>query len=332
MTTVAPPTAPAELSRDERRRLSAGTRAERRFGWMLCAPAVIVMAAVAFYPIGYAIYLSLQRYDLRFPQFTHFVGLSNYGVVLSSGLWWRAFAVTVIITVVSVAVELVLGMALAMLLHRTPLWRGLVRTSILIPYGIVTVAAAYSWQDLSTDRTVLVGAVNDHLTAKFQAQGVGGRIEAGYRVAVFDEFGVTPYAAGQAQSLRLPSYSETDASGLAAFALSYGAKTTTDSRSELGARFDTRFMTGDQSRLILRARAAWAHDFSAGPSANATFQTLPGFGFTVFGAAPDRDSALTSASAEYKLGNGVSFLAKFDGQFGDTTRVYAGTGAVRVAW
>ena len=196
----------------------------------------------------------------------------------------------------------------------------------------LSAAAAYSWQDLSTDRTVLVGAVNDHLTAKFQAQGVGGRIEAGYRVAVFDEFGVTPYAAGQAQSLRLPSYSETDASGLAAFALSYGAKTTTDSRSELGARFDTRFMTGDQSRLILRARAAWAHDFSAGPSANATFQTLPGFGFTVFGAAPDRDSALTSASAEYKLGNGVSFLAKFDGQFGDTTRVYAGTGAVRVAW
>jgi multiple sugar transport system permease protein len=142
--TVAAP-ASAELSRTERRRLSEATRAERRFGWLLCAPAVIVMAAVAFYPIGYAIYLSLQRYDFRFPKLTHFVGLSNYGVVLSSGIWWHAFVVTLIITVVSVAVELVLGMAFAMLLHWTPLWRALVRTSILLPYGIVTVAAAFSW-------------------------------------------------------------------------------------------------------------------------------------------------------------------------------------------
>jgi outer membrane autotransporter protein len=91
-------------------------------------------------------------------------------------------------------------------------------------------------------------------------------------------------------------------------------------------------MMSEQSLLIMRARAAWAHDFTAGPSANATFQTLPGFGFTVFGAAPDRDSALASASAEYKLANGVSFLAKFDGQFGNNTQVYAGTGAVRIAW
>jgi multiple sugar transport system permease protein len=146
MTTAAPPQAPAELTRAERRRLSEATRAERRFGWMLCAPAVIVMAVVAFYPIAYAIYLSLQRYDFRFPKLTHFVGLSNYGVVLSSGAWWQAFVVTVIITVVTVAVELVLGMALALLLHRTPIWRAMVRTSILIPYGIVTVAAAFSWQ------------------------------------------------------------------------------------------------------------------------------------------------------------------------------------------
>ena len=143
--TVAAPAA-AELSRTERRRLSEATRAERRFGWMLCAPAVIVMAAVAFYPIGYAIYLSLQRYDFRFPQLTHFVGLANYGVVLSSGIWWQAFVVTLIIMVISVAVEFVLGFSFAFILHRTPLWRNLVRTSLLIPYGIVTVAAAFSWQ------------------------------------------------------------------------------------------------------------------------------------------------------------------------------------------
>src|ERR1700747_3112008 len=105
MTTVAPPQAPADLTRAERRRLSEATRAERRFGWLLCAPAVSVMAAVAFYPIVYAIYLSLQRYDLRFPQQTHFVGLSNYGTVLSSSIWWQAFAVTIIVMAISVATE-----------------------------------------------------------------------------------------------------------------------------------------------------------------------------------------------------------------------------------
>jgi multiple sugar transport system permease protein len=176
MTTVAPPQAPEELGRDERRRLSQASRAERRFGWLLCAPAVIVMAAVAFYPIGYALYLSLQRYDLRFPRDTHFVGLSNYGAVLSSSIWWHAFVVTVIITVISVAVELVLGMAFAMLLYYAPLWRGLVRTSILLPYGIVTVAAAYSWQFAWTPGVGylanLLPAGSAPLTGQWQAVGL----------------------------------------------------------------------------------------------------------------------------------------------------------------
>ncbi len=133
-------------ARGRRRRLSEGARAERRLGWLLCAPAVIVMIAVTAYPIAYAIYLSLQRYDLRFPNLAHFVGLSNYGAVLSSSYWWHALVVTVIITVVSVAIEFVLGMLLALLMYRTLFGRGTVRTTILIPYGIVTVAAAYGWQ------------------------------------------------------------------------------------------------------------------------------------------------------------------------------------------
>jgi multiple sugar transport system permease protein len=126
--------------------LSAGARAERRLGWLLCAPAVIVMLAVTAYPIGYAVWLSLQRYDLRFPAARQFVGLANYATVLTSSLWWTALGVTVFITVVSVAVELVLGMGLAMIMRWALVGRGAVRTAILIPYGIVTVVAAYSWQ------------------------------------------------------------------------------------------------------------------------------------------------------------------------------------------
>src|SRR5260370_36263235 len=74
-----------------------------------------------------------------------FVGLSNYGAVLSSPYWWQALKVTAIITVFSVAISLVLGMLLALLMHRTLFGRGTVRTAALIPYGIVTVAAAYGW-------------------------------------------------------------------------------------------------------------------------------------------------------------------------------------------
>lgn len=148
--TEAPAAAQAEAGATRRRGrkppLSEGKRAERRLGWMLCAPAVIVMLAVTAYPIGYAIYLSLQRYDLRFPSQAEFIGLANYGTVLASGFWWHALAVTLIITVISVAIELVLGMLIALLMHRTLYLRGAVRTAVLVPYGIVTVVAAFSWQ------------------------------------------------------------------------------------------------------------------------------------------------------------------------------------------
>jgi multiple sugar transport system permease protein len=126
--------------------LSEGKKAERRLGWLLCAPAALVMVAVTAYPVIYSVWLSLQRFDLKFPDQREFVGLDNYVTVLSNGFWWTAFGVTMLITVVSVAVELVLGMALALIMHRTLVGRGLVRTSVLIPYGIVTVVAAFSWR------------------------------------------------------------------------------------------------------------------------------------------------------------------------------------------
>jgi trehalose/maltose transport system permease protein len=149
MTTEAPTTrvpGPRAEPQPGGRRLSEGARAERRLAWLLIAPAVIVMVAVTAYPIAYALYLSVQRYDLRFPNQAKFIGLDNYQAVLSSPYWWRALWVTLVITVISVAIELVLGMGLAIVMHRAIFGRGTVRTSILIPYGIVTVAAAFSWQ------------------------------------------------------------------------------------------------------------------------------------------------------------------------------------------
>jgi multiple sugar transport system permease protein len=121
-------------------------KAERKLGWLLCAPAVVVMLAVTAYPVLYAVYLSLLRADLRFPNDRTWVGLNNYGTVLSSSLWWNDVLHTVIITIASVAIELVLGMALAIVMHRAIFGRGLIRTSALIPYGIVTVVAAFAWR------------------------------------------------------------------------------------------------------------------------------------------------------------------------------------------
>lgn len=123
-----------------------GTRAERRLGLLLCAPAALVMLVVAGWPIVYSFLLSFQRYDLRFPEDRGWIGFDNYTTVLTNQYWWTAFGITTVIMLISVAIELVLGMALAMILHRTLVARGLLRTTVLIPYGIVTVVAAYGWK------------------------------------------------------------------------------------------------------------------------------------------------------------------------------------------
>lgn len=156
--------------------LSRGRRAERNLAWMLCAPAVLVMVAVTAYPIGYAVYLSLRRSDLRFPDAAGFIGLDNYVTVLSSPFWWRALGVTLFITLVSVAIELVLGMVLAIVMHRTIFWRGAVRTAVLVPYAIVTVVAAFGWAYAWTPGigylAALLPAGSAPLTETWQALGI----------------------------------------------------------------------------------------------------------------------------------------------------------------
>jgi multiple sugar transport system permease protein len=121
-------------------------RAENRLGQRLVAPAVVLMLLVTAWPMFQALYLSLFRYRLTAPDDREFVGLSNYGTVLTDGLFWQDTLNTVLIMVFTVAVELVIGFVFAMVMHRVIFARGVIRTSILIPYGIVTVVSAYSWQ------------------------------------------------------------------------------------------------------------------------------------------------------------------------------------------
>ncbi len=119
---------------------------ERRLGLRLSAPAFLVMILVTAYPLGYAVVLSLFSYRLTDPEGRELVGLENYWVVLTDPVWWGAVGTTAIITVISVAVELVLGFGFAWVMFRIVRGRSFVRTAILVPYGIITVVSAFIWR------------------------------------------------------------------------------------------------------------------------------------------------------------------------------------------
>ena len=196
----------------------------------------------------------------------------------------------------------------------------------------LSAALAYGWQDITTDRTVTIAGI-DRLRAEFNANAYSGRLEGGWRFIApwMGGIGLTPYAAAQFTTFDLPAYAEQAVSGSGAFALSYAARSVTDTRSELGLRSDKAFAMQD-SVLTLRGRLAWAHDFNPDRATSATFQALPGASFVVNGAAQAREAALTTAAAEMKWLNGWSAAATFEGEFSDVTRSYAGKGSVRYAW
>jgi outer membrane autotransporter protein len=198
--------------------------------------------------------------------------------------------------------------------------------------GPLYIAAALAFTNnwMSTNRI----ALGDQLNARFDAQSYGGRLEGGYRYVVpvsGTVIGATPYAAVQAQSFHTPSYSETDATG-GGFGLSYNPMNASDTRSELGARFDEASVLNNSMPLILRARAAWAHDWVSNPALGAVFEGLPGASFVVNGAAPPKNSALATVGADLHVTRAVSVTTKFDGDFAGKSQTYAGTATVRYIW
>jgi uncharacterized protein with beta-barrel porin domain len=173
----------------------------------------------------------------------------------------------------------------------------------------------------------------DSLRARFTANAWSGRVEGGYRFVAswLGGFGVTPYTAGQFTTLWLPSYAEGVVTGSNMFALAYGSRDVTDTRSELGLRTDKSFAL-PTAILTLRGRAAWAHDFNPDRTVSATFQTLPGASFVVNGARQARDAALTTASTELQWLSGFSLAGTFEGEFSKVMRSYAGKAVARYTW
>ena len=200
-------------------------------------------------------------------------------------------------------------------------------------YGVTWYGPAYLAGSLAfgnywftTNRT----ALGDQLRANFIGQSYGARFESGYRYAVLPTLGVTPYAAVELQDFHTPSYSEGDLTG-GGFGLAYNALSATDVRTELGGRFDAPTLAYGRP-LVLYGRLAWAHDFVSTPLLNATFQLLPGSGFTVFGAPIAHDSALASAGAQLFLTHNWSLIGTFNGQFASGSQTYTGSGTLRYTW
>jgi multiple sugar transport system permease protein len=167
------------------------TRAENRLGWKLVAPAVVMMLLVTAYPMFRALYLSLFRYRLTAPYDREFTGISNYVSVLTDSLWWTDVFNTVLIMVATVAVELVIGFAFAMVMHRIIFAKGIVRTSILIPYGIITVVSAFAWQFAFSLNN---GFVNGWLPfVGDDYNWFGGRWSAIFAICVSEIWKTTPF-------------------------------------------------------------------------------------------------------------------------------------------
>jgi uncharacterized protein with beta-barrel porin domain len=193
----------------------------------------------------------------------------------------------------------------------------------------LSAALAYGWHDVTTSRTVSLSGI-DQLQAHVLAQALSARVEGGYRFTT-SYLSVTPYAAAQAISLRLPNYLEQSLSGDGLFALSYQAQNVTDPSTELGVRFEKKLAVSD-GFLNLRGRVAWAHDYNPNSSVTAGFEALPGATFVVNSARPDADSARLNAGIERTWCNDFSLAATVEGEASGNTNSYAARALAHYSW
>ena len=114
----------------------------------MLSPSLLVMALVAAYPIGYAIWLSLNEYSVRIPGLSRFAGFRNYEEALTSSEFWAAFRTTFVFTGVSVFLELLIGLVMALAMHEAFRGRAALRTAVLVPWAILTVVTAMTWRTI----------------------------------------------------------------------------------------------------------------------------------------------------------------------------------------
>jgi multiple sugar transport system permease protein len=139
-------TAEATFVKPRKRRRSG--LSERRLAAAMVSPSLIVILIVAAYPIAYAIWLSLHQYSVIHPGLSRWVGVDNYKDALTSSTFWSATKTTFVFTIISVALELVIGMAMALLMHAAFRGRSVLRAVVLVPWAILTVGTAIMWRSI----------------------------------------------------------------------------------------------------------------------------------------------------------------------------------------
>ncbi|HEX9942272.1 MAG TPA: sugar ABC transporter permease [Thermoanaerobaculia bacterium] len=134
-------------------------RSERRLAWGLVAPALVVTASIAIFPLAWTVWESLHRHDLRMPWLGRpFVGLANYAEILGDRRFWEAMLHTAFFTAATVALELGLGLFLALAMNRAFRGRGLARAAVLVPWAIPTVVAGLLWRFLFDSQAGIANA------------------------------------------------------------------------------------------------------------------------------------------------------------------------------
>jgi multiple sugar transport system permease protein len=126
----------------------SGGLSERRLAAFMVGPSLAMIALVAAYPIGYAIWLSLNEYSVRVAGLSRWAGLRNYTDVLGDPAFWEAFRTTFIFTGASVALEVVIGLGMALAMHSAFRGQGLLRTVVLVPWATLTVVTAMMWRSI----------------------------------------------------------------------------------------------------------------------------------------------------------------------------------------
>ncbi|MGH2761658.1 MAG: carbohydrate ABC transporter permease [Thermoleophilaceae bacterium] len=162
-----------------RRRYGSG---ERRLAAAMLSPAMIVIALVAAYPIGYAIWLSLNEYSVRVPGLSRFAGFDNYSQALGASEFWDAVVTTLLFTVISVGLELAIGLGMALAMHEAFRGRGLLRTVVLVPWAVLTVVSAITWRTIFEPNLGLAPQLLDALS--LPGADVVWLGESGYALAV----------------------------------------------------------------------------------------------------------------------------------------------------
>jgi trehalose/maltose transport system permease protein len=130
--------------------------------WIFLAPMLAVLALVAGWPLLRTILVSLTDAELGDFTIANFIGLANYATLVQDPGWWRAVGNTLLFTVVSVSLETLLGLIIALTLNAHIPGRGLLRAAVLIPWAIPTVVSAKMWGWMFHD---LYGVVNALLLA-----------------------------------------------------------------------------------------------------------------------------------------------------------------------